>query len=257
MLSETVGQRCVMDFIRRVGEADGLLWASDVKNLADETGVDASHIEKLLEHGVLHTTGGRHYLSKRGRAVALMVQAVNGEVDFGAVPVHLAELYPSARPYELIEGQVTQHFIDMLRDRSGFTRMCICSPWIRLDRDARESIRSAVKKAWGLCGPVRVHVVTLPLSDYRDAGATSVMRFLFDLGAEIAVRPRLHAKLYISEPGPNGGFNYAIFGSENLTGRNNVELAIRIDNDSYLVRRLTGFFDTVFAEGRQLKEEDL
>lgn len=65
---------------------------------------------------------------------------------------------------------------------------------------------------------------------------------------------RLHAKLYISEPGPYGGIHYAIFGSENLTGRRNIELGIKIENDNELLRNLTKFFREIQEESKILKE---
>jgi hypothetical protein len=94
----------------------------------------------------------------------------------------------------------------------------------------------------------------LPLERYRDKKAFETIKILKQIGAEIVVNPRLHAKLYMSEPGPLGGSHYAIFGSENLTGRGNIELAIKIENDNEILRKLNQYFYEIWQESQILKE---
>jgi len=82
------------------------------------------------------------------------------------------------------------------------------------------------------------------------------MEFLAELGADFVVHKNLHAKLYICEPGANGRFHYAIFGSENLTGAGWVELGVRVEGDRYMMGRLTQFFEAVYAASELPKKED-
>jgi hypothetical protein len=92
----------------------------------------------------------------------------------------------------------------------------------------------------------------LPLDRYRDANAFATLSELQLLGATIMTHRKLHAKLYISEPGPRGGSFYAIFGSENLTGANNIELALKVENDNEMLTRLRDFFLEIEQESNLL-----
>jgi len=71
--------------------------------------------------------------------------------------------------------------------------------------------------------------------------------FLKSLGAEIVLNPRVHAKLYIREPGLSGGLQTAIVGSENLTVPKYAELGLKIINDGVMIDRLRGVFFDIYA----------
>ena len=85
--------------------------------------------------------------------------------------------------------------------------------------------------------------------------ALTTLKELRALGATIMTHRKLHAKLYISEPGPRGGSFYAVFGSENLTGANNIELGLKVENDNEMLTRLRDFFLEIEEESTLLLGE--
>lgn len=66
---------------------------------------------------------------------------------------------------------------------------------------------------------------------------------------------KLHTKLYIRDPGTAGGFSQAIFGSENLTSKRNIELGIRITNDTVIINKLITYFFDLYQECKPFKED--
>lgn len=50
----------------------------------------------------------------------------------------------------------------------------------------------------------------------------------------------------------NGGLHSAIFGSENLTAAQNIELGIRIDNNNEILGKLTLFFREIEEEATEI-----
>ena len=67
------------------------------------------------------------------------------------------------------------------------------------------------------------------------------------LGADIVLNPRVHAKLYIREPGPSGGLQAAIVGSENLTIPKYAELGLKVTNDRGMIDKLVEVFFDIYA----------
>lgn len=89
-------------------------------------------------------------------------------------------------------------------------------------------------------------------SDEQKAKMAETMEFLKNvLGAEVVTHQRLHSKLYIREQGFSGGMQTAIVGSQNMTGTHNIELGIKITNDSLMIGNLTRYFMSVRAVGDQ------
>ena len=78
---------------------------------------------------------------------------------------------------------------------------------------------------------------------------------MLDLGATIFLHRSLHSKLYIREPGANGGSLLAIVGSQNLTRSNYLELGIQILGDSTLVQNLVRYFFDVTNESVEYRRE--
>ena len=78
---------------------------------------------------------------------------------------------------------------------------------------------------------------------------------LIKLGAEIVVHEKLHSKLYIRDPGAAGGLNQAIFGSENLTSKRNIELGIRITNDTVMINKLIRYFFDIYQQCQPFEED--
>ena len=254
LMSEIVGQRGVFPFLNKVYERGDIINGVEISGLVEETGLSDDLFSEITKSGLLIENPNGFYLSSLGKKITLLLRVINDEAEISQVFQQLTYLYPSLRPYELLTGSITDYFIDSLYSRPDFIRIYICSPWIRLDAKHIERIRSAVYKASLHYRNIQISVVTLPLKRYRDKSAIETLKILKQLGAEIVINSKLHAKLYMSEPGPYGGRHYAILGSENLTGRGNIELAIKIENDNEILRRLSLYFYDIWQESQILKE---
>jgi hypothetical protein len=89
--------------------------------------------------------------------------------------------------------------------------------------------------------PVEVFVITRP-EDMMPPGTETGLKCFEEIGAEFFYHRRLHSKLYIREPGINGGLSMAIVGSQNLTRSTHLELGVRINNDSRMIDELIRYF---------------
>jgi len=136
---------------------------------------------------------------------------------------------------------MTERFLESLVLRPGFGRLYICSPWINLTRKAKGYLAHAVFRAEKRykCAP-ELLVLTRPWQDANTLPES--LESLRDLGATVFLHPRLHSKLYIREPGPEGGVLAAVVGSQNLTRSVNIELGIWINADSVLIHQLIRYF---------------
>ena len=136
---------------------------------------------------------------------------------------------------------MSRDFIAGLESRPDFGRIFICSPWINLGSQQLDQIERAFARAKAReRQTVKLYIITRPARGTTEppAGVGPLMR----LGARIVLKPNVHTKLYIREPGPNGGLQVAVIGSENLTRSRYLELGLRIQNDSTLVDQLTRYF---------------
>ena len=257
LMSETVGQRGAFSFLDKFCETHKIFSSTEVTDLINELGITDRLFSDLFSAGLLEGTTSGLYISSLGERVALLLRAVNDKEDLAEVYRKLTYLYPELKPYELITEDITGLFIDTLLSRSDFIRIYICSPWIRLEEEQLDRIKNSVLKAINKYDNIQIFIITLPLRRYHyPEGLTNGVTELRRLGAEVTVmtNAKLHAKLYISEPGPHGGVHWAIFGSENLTGRQNIELGIRIENDNEILGKLTNFFREIQEEGELLEE---
>ena len=254
LMSEIVGQRCAYSLLNKIYARSDIVNPVEIRSLMEEIGVSDDLFSELTKLGLFIESPDGFYISSLGKKVTLLLRAINDEEEISEVFQQLTYLYPSLRSYELITENVTDYFIDSLYTRPDFIRIYICSPWIRLDENHIEKIKDAIFTASKQYTNLQVLIITLPLERYRDKKATETLKALKQIGAEIVTNSRLHAKLYISEPGPAGGNHYAIFGSENLTGRRNVELAIKIQNDNEILRKLNLYFYEIWQESQILKE---
>ena len=254
LMSEIVGQRGAFPFLSRVYERSDIINSVEIGNLMEEAGVSDDLFFELTRSGLFIESPKGFYISSLGKKITLLLKAINDEAEISEIFQRLTYLYPSLRPYELLTGSITDYFIDSLYSRPDFIRIYICSPWIRLDAKHIERIKHAVYKASLRYRNLQISVITLPLERYRDKRAIETLKTLKQLGAEIVINSRLHAKLYMSEPGPYGGGHYAILGSENLTGRGNIELAIKIENDNEILRKLSLYFYDIWQESQISKE---
>jgi hypothetical protein len=208
-------------------------------------------LSTMQKVGVLGSTPDGYYLTTFGRRTGILLRAMYGRLPVDEVIRQLQMLYPYARPYTLLTEGIVDSFFDSLEGRPDFIRLHICSPWVRLTQKLRRQLRSALAKAHDAYpGAIELVVIMRPpvgasawLDDVRES-----CHLLRGLGATIYYNKRIHAKLYIRQPGPRGGLQSAIFGSENLTGVGNVELGIRIDNDSDILQKLDLLFLSIQAE---------
>jgi hypothetical protein len=254
LISEVVGQKGVYSFLKRIYEIRDVVHSSKINELIEETNISQNVFSELINLGLFISTPGGFYISSLGKKVTILLKGINDDSDIYELFNEISNLYPNLRPYELITENITDYFIDSVYNRPDFIRIYICSPWIRLDENRIEKIKNAIFTASKRYPNLQISVITLPLERYRDKKAFETIKVLKQIGAEIVVNPRLHAKLYMSEPGPLGGSHYAIFGSENLTGRGNIELAIKIENDNEILRKLNQYFYEIWQESQILKE---
>jgi len=256
LLSEVVGQKGVYYFLKHTYEIMDIVRSSKINELIDKTNISQNIFSELTKLGLFISTPGGFYISSLGRKVTLLLKGINDDIDIHKLFNELSNLYPNLnlRPYELITENITDYFIDSVYNKPDFIRIYICSPWIRLDENRIEKIKNAIFTASKLYPNLQISIISLPLERYRDSTAIETIKALKQIGSEILVNPRLHAKLYMSEPGPVGGSHYAIFGSENLTGRGNIELAIKIENDNEILKKLNQYFYEIRQKSQILKE---
>jgi hypothetical protein len=97
---------------------------------------------------------------------------------------------------------------------------------------------------------VEILVITRPIRKVTDQTRPMIesLAWLKKNGAEIVFNDRVHAKLYIREPGVRGGQLVAIFGSENLTRSRYIELGVQITNDSSLVNNLIRYYHEIYQQ---------
>jgi hypothetical protein len=253
-MSEVIGQKGVYSFLDSVYESQEVIPSVMMANFINKAGMSDDALSDLVLSGLIVESPDGFYISSFGKKATLLLRAINGKEELSEIFRKLTYLYPQLKPYELLTSNITNFFIDSLSYRTDFIRIYICSPWIRLEQEQLEKVRQAIFKATSRYQSIQIFVITLPTNRYRDKKAIETLKKLRQLGAEIMTHEKLHAKLYISEPGPYGGIHYAIFGSENLTGRKNIELGIKIENDNELLRNLTNFFREIQEESKILKE---
>ena len=258
-VSEALGQKGAYPLISKLLERHDLLQEAELASLAEGAAPDdlSALVSQLCMMGIISATSGGYYLSSYGQRTGLLLKAINGDLSVGEAIRYLQILYPHIKPYELITESLTEAFVERLLLRPDFIRLYICSPWIRLKQDILSQLAAAVSRASERYpNAVQVLVVTRP-PPTGDAWGDQIresLRSLRRMGASISVHAKLHAKLYIRDPGPYGGLHSALFGSENLTGAQNVEIGISIINDSEILRKLTVLFFSIQEEAKIWRE---
>lgn len=257
LTSELVGRRGIYNLLETFFTEGETVDGANLAALLENMGVSQEGVAELSGAGLISSSAQGFYLSGFGQTVTLLLRGINEKASLGDVVSSLTRMYPDLRPYTLITHDITNVFIDSLLARPDFIRIYICSPWIRLDEEHFGKIRRAIERR--KYERVELFVITLPPRRYRDPHGIATLRGLVELGAEVVTNGKLHTKLYISEPGPRGGAQYAIFGSENLTGKRNIELGVKIENDNELLAKLTEYFRTIqFDElSMALEEKEL
>lgn len=245
LLSEIVGFRSAFNILCALDKAPvkGISWQALHAMASSDSGPDKAEeiIDQLLSSALIRCEGHYIRLTTFGVKTFLLLEALNGG-DISSLFGRLSQLGEVAPTYELVRQGMTEKFLESLVTRPGFCRLYICSPWINLSRRARGFLVHAIlqiekrrRKAPELL------VITRPDPQARTT-APATVKPLVDLGASVFLHAKLHSKLYIREPGSEGGLLLAILGSENLTRSMNLELGIRINSDSSIINKLIRYF---------------
>jgi hypothetical protein len=257
LLSEIVGQGTTFALLDVLAQEESGVTRTQLEDFMRETAVTAPDavFDALLGRGLLSQFGGRYTLTTHGRKAHLLVAGLNG-LSVEQVVQELRRLYPELSPYELVRQGMTREFINSLYSRPDFRRAYICSPWIILDATARHHLSQAIYGANELGQQLGYEVDLLCVShppegneDQKKKMKESLDFLREKLQAEVVTQRRLHSKLYIREPGPSGGLQLAIVGSQNMTGSRNLELGIKITNDGLMIGKLIRYFMDVRSLG--------
>jgi hypothetical protein len=255
VISEVVGQKGAYPFLNRIYQIGDVVTTTKLDELIAESDISQELFSDFTNTGLFTSTPQGFYISSLGKKVVILLRCINGDSSNIDLFNELTSLQPESRPYELITEGITDYFIDSMDKYCDFIRIRICSPWIRLSDEHLEKLKAAVAKTYRMYKNLEIFVISLPKERYWNWKASiPTFKTLKDLGATIVTINNLHTKLYISEPGPYGGSHYAILGSENLTGRGNIELAIRIEHDNDILRKLNLYFDEIKEKSDLLKE---
>ena len=248
LLSEIIGQKGLFQVFELLEEWGVIFSRSEVIQAMDEHNIqDPDHLyDQLRENGIFSSMGNATdvSLTTKGQQTRLLLQAINGS-DIQAVFHRITALYPSWARYQVVRDRMTQEFINELYSRPDFRRIYLCSRWIHLPKKPKGRLAQAVLRA-SEHGRVEILVIHGPLKkdDHGNPQSNDSLDFLKDLGAEIVLNDKVHAKLYMREPILAGGPQVAVVGSENLTVPKFAELGIKITNDGEMIRRLIEvFFD--------------
>ena len=251
-LSEIVGQPGLFQMFELMDEWGVIFPRNEVIQAMDGLDIQDPDIvyEQLTENGILTQMGNATdvSLTTKGRQTRLLLQAINGS-DIQEVFQRITALYPSWSRYQVVRDRMTQDFIRELYERPDFRRIYLCSRWINLEKRPRGRLTQAIHSA-SEHGEVEMLVVHGPLTrdSHGNPQGNETLNFLKNLGAEIVLNERVHAKLYIREPGPAGGPQVAVVGSENLTVPKYAELGLKITNDGEMIRRLIEVFFDIYGK---------
>ncbi len=257
--SEVLGQTGVFDFLR---ELDTLQATQSEKifDLLASCGIEKPSrvFDQLTQISIIFEADNKFYLTSKGREMWLLLRALNG-CDLKEILQQLRQLHPTLFPYEIVTEGMTTEFINNLAAFPSFRRVLICSPWVSIKRKVFQKFSYAVYKAQesSPANKVDIIVIARPLrkKDPNYSQFLDVFHALTSIGVEIVLHEKLHTKLYIRDPGTVGGFSQAIFGSENLTVKRNIELGIRITNDTAIFNKLITYFFDLYQECKPLKED--
>ena len=227
---------------------------------SSEAAFDRSHLENLLQdHGtvspvqlfdrllysnVLQNIGQRFALSAYGRKLSLLISAING-ADIEYVFLRLRRIDGQGPTYELVRQGMTTEFFSSLIDRPGFGALYVCSPWINpLEEDCKRLKYAMTEEERRTGIRPRLQVVTRP-PENQPRGTETGLDCFREVGGIVYYHKRLHSKLYIREPGLNGGLLLAIVGSENLTRSSWLELGIMVNGNDRIVNELIRYFNNL------------
>lgn len=196
-------------------------------------------LDRLLGENILQRLGSHIAISKNGRKLQLLLDAIGG-ADIADVFTQIQRI-DGTQGYQLVrEGMTENFFADLATGTDHIGSLYVCSPWIRLSERALGHLNYAfLASARATAVQPEVWVLTRPTKDHADAPNLTPFRAL---GARIFFHRTLHTKLYIREPSRTGGRLFAVVGSQNLTTSQYLELGIRISGDDHLIRQSIRYF---------------
>jgi hypothetical protein len=259
LLNEILGQPGIFNFLEEINGLQQIEF-ENFPDFLSRCGITSPSVVKdqLTQVGIIFEEGKMLYLSPKGHRTFLLLKALN-RGDLKDLVHNLRKIDPTLFPYEIVTEGMTAAFIDGLASLPTFRRVLICSPWVYLKRKILQKFCYAVYKAQEKNPTDKVDIIFIarPLEkkDPNYGKFLECFQELIKVGVEIVVRERLHSKLYIRDPGSSGGFSEAIFGSENLTSKRNIELGMRITNDSIILNKLITYFFDLYHECTPFKEE--
>jgi hypothetical protein len=256
-MNEIVGRKGTYLFLNKTFEAGTPISSEKLAELLVEADIPDDFFAVLESAGLFRRTANDYYLSPLGERITLLLRILNDDGDLQDLFQKLSTYFPRLARYELMKSNITEYFIDALYSKPDFIRVLICSPWIKLDDNHLKRFEGAVASASRLYKNIEMKIISLPPEGYRNWKASEKTFETFNKSRADVVFHRkknaknqyeLHTKLYIVEPGPYGGPHFAIVGSENLTGQGNIELAIKINNDNEMLRKLHDYYSDVLQE---------
>lgn len=190
-----------------------------------------------------------------GKEAYLLARVINGE-SLNSVINQLSRL--SHWNFSLIMEDITGYFLSIIRTISNIQEIYICSPWIRLPENDLKDLERFLEK---MSYRVSITLITRPPQEIKRLSLwetwseqiLNTLKWFYIKGAEIVAHPNLHTKLYIVIARDT---QIAIFGSENLTGAKNIELGIKIADES-IVKKLLTYWQNIYDECRMVDWGDL
>src|SRR6516225_4478752 len=209
LLSETIGQPGVFSLLDRLLQFQGPLSFSLFEEVRLGSAAEENVAADLFNNGLLATDAEKVLITTLGQKLTLLLRAINDRDELTQTFHKLGNLFPYLQRFHLIEGNITEYVVEAINTRRDFVRLYICSPWIRLKEPHLQRLKAAVLASRYHYPQLQILVITLPADRYKDINALTTLKELRALGATIMTHRKLHAKLYISEPGPRGGSFYA------------------------------------------------
>lgn len=258
-LSEILGKNGIYPWLEEVHQNQPLTFDSALDSMS-ELGIEFPDqtIKEIINQGVILLAGENIVLSNFGRRITLLLSGING-ADVREVFRKISKIEPSLLPYEIVREGMTGEFISTLESNPKFRRVFICSPWLIMKRKLLHKFvyASHLAQDRNKDGKLDISVIVRPLSKEASGYSQSLetLQTLKRIGADIVVNKKVHAKIYVRTPGRSGGLTMGVFGSENLTGSRNIELGIRIMNDTEIVNKLIAHFYDIYSECKNWEGE--
>jgi len=199
------------------------------------------------------TLTSAYHLTSQGKVSLILSDMIEG----GSLKQGIKRLSPYiVKEFEILTENITDTFLDIVHRRRIFQSIYLCSPWIQMREEKRRLLQKVIRnsnKSLGEKMNILVIVRSPNLKTEFGKRINETLQWLEKLGGDISVVETLHTKLYIAEPGSIGGLFFAIFGSENLTGARNIELGIKIVNNTSILNRLVTYFFDIYNKGKPYK----